>query len=250
VEQAHWYYLDFCRVEDPSLPGMSLKDFVVAVFQQCPPLKSYHKQLDSILSDWKAYKSEVPVYGCIMMNSALNKVVLVQSYQGKSWSFPRGKVNRDEDDVACAIREVMEECGFDCSDYICPDDYVEKTRGGSFVRLYFCVGIPDYAVSEMAPLTRKEIKAIQWFDIKSLSPTATGPGSGASKYGVQPFLGGIRDFVRQRKKGGVIREHVDHHSAMKTSVGDSLGKGGKSISAFQSFQLDVPAIMRAYDARV
>ena len=32
--------------------------------------------------------------------------VLVKGWKGTSWSFPRGKKNKDEEDDACAIREV------------------------------------------------------------------------------------------------------------------------------------------------
>lgn len=32
--------------------------------------------------------------------------ILVKGWKGSSWSFPRGKKNKDEEDHACAIREV------------------------------------------------------------------------------------------------------------------------------------------------
>lgn len=58
------------------------------------------------------YKKNVPTYGAILMNSDLDKVLLVQSYFAKSsWGFPKGKVNEDEDPLHCAIREVYEETG-------------------------------------------------------------------------------------------------------------------------------------------
>lgn len=52
--------------------------------------------------------------------------ILVQSFFAKnSWSFPKGKVNENEDPVKCAIREVYEETGFDCGHLVNPNDYVE-----------------------------------------------------------------------------------------------------------------------------
>jgi ADP-ribose pyrophosphatase YjhB (NUDIX family) len=37
----------------------------------------------------------------------INQVLLVKGYQkGASWSFPRGKINKEEPEIDCAIREV------------------------------------------------------------------------------------------------------------------------------------------------
>lgn len=32
--------------------------------------------------------------------------LLVKGWKGTSWSFPRGKKNKDEEDHKCAVREV------------------------------------------------------------------------------------------------------------------------------------------------
>lgn len=32
--------------------------------------------------------------------------LLVKGWKGASWSFPRGKKNKDEEDHTCAVREV------------------------------------------------------------------------------------------------------------------------------------------------
>ncbi|KAK3710364.1 hypothetical protein QZH41_002803 [Actinostola sp. cb2023] len=42
-----------------------------------------------------------------------------------SWGFPKGKVNKDEDEFECAIREVCEETGFDMRNYADPENYIE-----------------------------------------------------------------------------------------------------------------------------
>jgi mRNA-decapping enzyme subunit 2 len=53
-------------------------------------------------------------------------VLLVQGYWSKSsWGFPKGKVNEEEAGHVCAVREVMEETGFDIGPYIDPGDYLE-----------------------------------------------------------------------------------------------------------------------------
>ncbi len=49
-----------------------------------------------------------------MLNEAMDEAVLVKGWKkSASWSFPRGKINKDEKDIDCAIREVYEETGYD-----------------------------------------------------------------------------------------------------------------------------------------
>lgn len=57
-----------------------------------------------------AYKVRVPVRGAILLDESMERVVLVKGWKkGASWSFPRGKINKDEKDLDCTIREVWEE---------------------------------------------------------------------------------------------------------------------------------------------
>lgn len=49
----------------------------------------------------------VPTYGAVLLSADMKKVLLVQSYWAKnSWSFPKGKVNENEEPIECAVREV------------------------------------------------------------------------------------------------------------------------------------------------
>lgn len=48
----------------------------------------------------------VIVLCCLMFYTLHWQCLLVKGWKGTSWSFPRGKKNKDEEDHACAIREV------------------------------------------------------------------------------------------------------------------------------------------------
>jgi mRNA-decapping enzyme subunit 2 len=111
----------------------------------------------------------VPVCGCIILSSDMRRVVLVKSFKGNSWSFPKGKMDRGESQYDCAIREVYEECGFDCSKYLKEKDYIEMKdlTTQHMVRLYIASGI-DSDTAQFKTLTRKEIGAIEWFPIRQL----------------------------------------------------------------------------------
>ena len=49
----------------------------------------------------------IPVVGAILVSPGLDRCLLVRGWgtQG-SWGFPRGKINENEPDAACAVREV------------------------------------------------------------------------------------------------------------------------------------------------
>ena len=84
--------------------------------------------------------------------------------------FPKGKINQDETEVNCAIREVpirllvvflhrskvMEEIGYDITDLIREKDYIElMLRGEQRNRLYVIPNMSEE--SKFCPQTRKEI---------------------------------------------------------------------------------------------
>lgn len=50
-----------------------------------------------------------------MLNETLDSVLLVKNFSNTVYSFPKGKVNKNESGVECAIREVWEEVGYDIS---------------------------------------------------------------------------------------------------------------------------------------
>ena len=52
------------------------------------------RNVDEVLDEWRHYKSNVPTYGAILLDSTLTKVVLVQGFYASknSWGFPKGKV--------------------------------------------------------------------------------------------------------------------------------------------------------------
>ncbi|KAF5287707.1 hypothetical protein FQA39_LY15807 [Lamprigera yunnana] len=167
IELAHWYYLDFYVANDSSLKGCSITEFATHVFQHIPSLQQYCDKITEIMDEWKMYKQSVPTYGAILLSADLTHVVLVQSYFSKSsWGFPKGKVNQEEDPTHCAIREVLEETGFDITNYIDPNLYLEAIIHEQLVRLYVIMGIS--MDTKFQPKTRNEIKACEWFAIADL----------------------------------------------------------------------------------
>ncbi|KAJ5893461.1 hypothetical protein N7495_005152 [Penicillium taxi] len=211
VEEAQWFYEDFIRPLDPALPSLSLRPFALRMFQHCP-LMSQWSQYHHItaFSEFLAYKTRVPVRGAILLNQEMDEVVLVKGWKkNANWSFPRGKINKGEKDLDCAIREVYEETGFDVREAnLFQDDdlvkYIEITMREQHMRLYVFRGVPRD--THFAPRTRKEISKIEWYKLSELPTLKKNKHEGlavanANKfYMVAPFLHPLKKWIAQQKK--------------------------------------------------
>lgn len=201
IELAHWFYLDFCMQNTPGAPHCGIRDFAKAVFQHCPFLLPNGENVQKVLEQWKEYKMGVPTYGAIILDEKLESALLVQGYLAKSgWGFPKGKVNEDEAPHDCAVREVLEETGFDIKNRICKERYIEQKITDQLVRLYIIPGVPRD--TKFYPKTRKEIRNIEWFPIDKL-PSHRNDMTPKSKLGLAPnrffmaipFIRPLRDWL-------------------------------------------------------
>ncbi|XP_064165610.1 m7GpppN-mRNA hydrolase [Anguilla rostrata] len=205
IELAHWFYLDFSMENSPGLPQCGIRDFAKAVFNHCPFLLPHGEDVQKVLEQWKEYKMGVPTYGAIILDETLDNALLVQGYLAKSgWGFPKGKVNEDEAPHDCAVREVLEETGFDIRDRICKDTYIEQKITDQLARLYIIPGVPRD--TKFNPKTRKEIRNIEWFPVEKL-PCHRNDLTPKSKLGLAPnkffmaipFMRPLREWIAKRK---------------------------------------------------
>lgn len=245
VEEAQWFYEDFIRPLDPDLPSLNLKTFCLRIFQHCPLLSefsSYHHS--TAFSEFLAYKTRVPVRGAIMLNQDMDQVVLVKGWKkGANWSFPRGKINKDEPDLACAVREVYEETGFDINQagLVGNDEdmkYIEVTMREQHMRLYIFRGVPMETLFE--PRTRKEISKIQWYNLSEL-PTLKkqkqqmeGRGEdlaiNANKYYmVAPFMVPLKKWISHQKKLEKLKDDSQLNIAAIVGDGDPVTSAGHAL---------------------
>lgn len=199
VEEAQWFYTDFIRQLYPLFQGMKMKTFAPQLLSKCPLLWKWGDPADA-LSRFGKYKSTIPVRGIALLNKDMTKVVLVQGIHPSLWSFPRGKISKDEDDLVCAVREVREETGFDAKDYVNEKDVVERTVYGKNFKIYMARNVPeDYAFE---PEVRNEIGLIRWFDIKGLHKQVK---ETPNKYFiVDPFLKPLTRWINKNK--GVVSD--------------------------------------------
>ncbi|KAL7626902.1 mRNA-decapping enzyme subunit 2 [Parahypoxylon ruwenzoriense] len=227
IEEAQWFYEDFIRPLDPSLPSMGLRSFSLKMFQHCPLLASFSTESHiRAFDEFIHYKQRVPVRGAIMLNDTMDSVVLVRGYKkGSRWSFPRGKINKDEDDLDCAIREVYEETGYDIREA----GLVEKneplaplqvTMRDQHIQLFVFRGIPEDTIFKTR--TRKEIGDIRWYKVSEL-PAYRKRGVGKNNdadglsndkfHLVAPFMVQLRQWVLKQRKldAKKVAESSSHH---------------------------------------
>ncbi len=234
IEQAFWYYEDFYRdpvanvgdegsgddeftataayAVDFFLPKLSLKEFGGKLLQRYPPLQQrFSKDYNRLFDNFFAYKSQIPTCGAIILTPGLDKCILVKGWSSKSaWGFPKGKIGKDEDHVDCAIREVLEETGFDISPYIKRNDFIEKeSRDAQSARLYIVVARDVHSTDAATtaklfqPQTRKEISKISWFSINDLPSAKSYQGGdikGVKFYNVIPFVAKLKSWIQTTRK--------------------------------------------------
>ncbi|KVI09704.1 mRNA-decapping enzyme subunit 2-like isoform X1 [Cynara cardunculus var. scolymus] len=263
VEYAHWFYEDNSVEKNPSLKSFTLKEFTSLMFNSCDVLKPYVPHIDDIFKDFTSYKVRVPVTGAIILDQTYERCVLVKGWKGTSWSFPRGKKNKDEEDHTCAIREVLEETGFDVSKLINKDEYIEMIFGPQRVRLYIVGGVKDD--TEFAPRTKKEISEIAWQRLDELQPVngdvISHSVTGLKLYMVAPFLKSLRSWCSLHQppispKLDAPARGISVWKAKGSSPGPGMTetpsnkskvKGPGPGRSFRSFQFNTRPILQAME---
>jgi len=202
IEEAHWFYLDFYRQNHPKLPALNFKQFAETIFSHCPLLQPYSHLVHQYRSGWVQYKTSVPVCGAIILNRTMDRVLMVKGIgSSASWSFPRGKINKDESSKSCAIREVREETSMDISDVITENEFIEMTFNEQRVRLFIVVlGCHESELAPFAPQTRGEISKIDWLHIDNdILQAHTGADKKKRFWNVAPFLRDTKTWIKKRR---------------------------------------------------
>ncbi|OQN97466.1 hypothetical protein B0A48_16625 [Cryoendolithus antarcticus] len=253
VEEAHWFYEDFIRplaaAAGNQLPNLPLRQFCLLLFQHCPLLSGFSDDEHiAAYEEFLAYKVRVPVRGAILLDASMEQVLLVRGWKkGSSWSFPRGKINKDEPDLDCAIREVWEETGYDlrASGLIAKNEsavkHIDIIMREQHMRLFVFRDVPLDTVFETQ--TRKEISKIQWYNLRALPGFAKKgrqdvESSNANKYYmVAPFLGPLKKWIAQQRRNDLLSE-----GAVAEPIATSLAVPDMDLTAEES---EGPAEMAA-----
>lgn len=211
LQQAQWFYCDFYVDRWPHAlpPYTQLKAFCSKFFSLSPLLSSQLSRFEDVYESFSTYLQSVPVCGVILLNPRMDRVVMVRGWKGNSWSFPKGKIDANETELQCALRECREEVGYDVGDaQVGEDDWIEAAVSGKSVRLFVVCGVDESFHFETR--TRKEISGIEWVDISALpSYRDQKQGGGGAEEGekkkkfwnVMPFVDELKRWIGNKKKG-------------------------------------------------
>jgi mRNA-decapping enzyme subunit 2 len=189
IEQAWWFYEDFYADKYEHLPHFKkLVRFAELIFLHCPLLHKLKHKFEELFAEFGNYKNQIPVYGCILLNPAMTKAVLVCSYHGNSWGFPRGKINEGESPMACAVRETYEETGFDAHALCKAEDFLVVVENEKICQLYIAPDVPETTVFETQ--CRKEVSKIEFHPLDNFPKS----------YGVLPFVPKLRRWINAHRK--------------------------------------------------
>ncbi|KAF8622482.1 hypothetical protein AX15_006998 [Amanita polypyramis BW_CC] len=232
VEQAHWFYEDFIREQNPNFPSLPLKKFSAMLFQACPLLHQWSHDHEQAFNTFMHYKTRVPVCGAIMLNDTWEKCLLVKGWKSSSgWGFPKGKINEDEPPPTCAIREVLEETGYNLAGKINPKDVIQMSIREQKISLFIVPGVPEDFPFKTK--TRKEISKIEWFKLCDLPTWKRSKASPGKFYLISPFIGALKAFINEQKPRGIRKKvkttspyHSPNESAQESSSQSSSADNG------------------------
>lgn len=252
LEEAFWLYYDKIVMNKPTASyGSIFKYFLTIVSDYCPAVVALSnnnllrnnrgellaqnksgwttEDIQNAVTEFKEYKSTIPVRGCCILNKNLDKILLVEDASSKSWSFPRGKIGKDEDDVKCAIRECKEETGLDLSDYIRPDKFMISTINRKQVKIYFCTDVPLDVVNDFNPMSIHEISGMKWFKIDRIKKL-NNSSQKIRSYLFGTFMYRIFSFVRKEslERKFIEAEH-DLKRILKINTNDSKVNNGAML---------------------
>jgi len=198
IESAYWFYDDHYREKYPDqYPTLTLKGFAEKLFKHCDVLKPYKGQSAELFAKFTDYKGQVPTYGAVILDRTLTKLLLIRSWHGSTWSFPKGKINKDEAEHECAIREVLEEIGLDLRMYLDTSQFLEHSYGrGTTMKLFLTHGVDESVHLETR--TKKEIGAIVWHPLSELGTESTKKDK--DYWIVQQLIGRIKKWAGERRK--------------------------------------------------
>ena len=252
IELAHWFYIDNLVVEDARLPKLQFKDFCRVMFKHVPFLRKQLADVDVTIDRFKEYKSNVPTYGAIILDTRMEKCLMVQGMGSRNnWGFPKGKVNKNEAPLICAIREVKEEISFDCSSLINDEDFIQKSFRGTEIKLYIIAGVD--LQQDFTPATKIEIRYIQWFDIDCLPDSfdQIRSAEGQSFFMAIPFIKDLREWIKrkrieqfkgfrikQKEKQGRLRIDSNKENVKETPVQRPTGKNAFWTTHWENVTLD------------
>lgn len=177
MQKSYWFCIDKYYY-----PKLSFRYFSTQMVRFLPNLKRLRQVgiFGKTIKDFLNYNRSRPTSGAIIISKETNSVLMVQAYRSKLWSFPKGKLEEEDETyanidpmVVCACREVYEETSINITKLIHPKDYCEWLE--PYPQRLYWIEILSVEKIDLYCKTLGEIGKIEWIKIEELMSMANDP---------------------------------------------------------------------------
>eukprot|EP01028_Stygiella_incarcerata_P012209 TRINITY_DN735_c0_g5_i1.p1 TRINITY_DN735_c0_g5~~TRINITY_DN735_c0_g5_i1.p1 ORF type:complete len:293 (-),score=68.64 TRINITY_DN735_c0_g5_i1:132-1010(-) len=198
IEKCHWFYMDHYRQRFSELPELRFDAMTPLIFHRCPILWPYIPEIKRYQTQFKTYCGKIPTRGAVILDASLTKVLLVQEPWWRKFGFPKGKREALEDDVTAAIRETLEETGFDITPFLVREKRIEVDKSVFYI---IESGLDSEGTRFESP-DPTEILSVEWIGVNDI-------GKGPRKFNkiaidvasiLKIWLGGKGDTPKRKKQ--------------------------------------------------
>uniref|UniRef100_A0A0N4Z587 Nudix hydrolase domain-containing protein n=1 Tax=Parastrongyloides trichosuri TaxID=131310 RepID=A0A0N4Z587_PARTI len=167
AQEAYWFFQENIKYNSTEYRKVRRFQDFIKLLLNIPPSSYYiNHYIKKLIKNHQIFSRKIPRYGCILLNSRLNCILMVKSTSSiGTWNLPKGRIKYNEKPHECAIRETYEETGFYCMD-INYDLFLEATLGKKYFGYFIILNVPmNYKFISKCPY---EINDIQWILIKDV----------------------------------------------------------------------------------
>lgn len=200
---------------------LKLHEFSEILFRDIPQSFGLLKY-EAYYQKFQNYQQSIPVYGAILLNGSLTKVLLVTNMNKKYYNFPKGKVNEGEEGIKCAIREVWEEIGMDVRSLIQENCSIEYSCKKEFKMMYVVVGVNESFQFNPNHNTRNEIGSVTWMQMSDFDRRKEEDKFSLIKHFYQPLKLFIERYKRVSKRNTEAKQVGDLTASPNPHVKEKL----------------------------
>ena len=169
LQRVLWFCIDHCEsVPNLTVPNLTDKQLLPFSIEFCKRHKLLSKtftaqHLTQLFHDFRRAQDTIPTCGCILINQSFD-ALLMEGTSRNVWKFPKGKLEDNETEMQCALRETLEETGINATAYMPHNPSIYHC--GDRLTLFVVPGVSD--TLPLKPQELGEVEMLEWVPIEFL----------------------------------------------------------------------------------